>query len=439
MIGGTMKPIKFIHTGDLHLGQRIHYATEPPKEIQEALSNAVFESFVKLCKTAQQEAVDFLLIAGDVYDSVSRSVKANQFFIQQCKQLNFYNIAIYVIAGNHDPLIEGQELFNLPENVHIFDSKKPESIEHRRNGEAIALIIGQSYQRKWEQRKMHQDYDVLASELPTIAMLHTQLSLSEQHYVPASVTELVSQTAIDYWALGHIHQQRIIQGVHPVIAYCGTPQGCDFGECGRGGALMVEMATKTDINITPIDLASVNIIEETIDISDKGYTTLSDLEACLLEKTNQIQQQQGDERGKLVRWRIQGKSELKKVIEEKEQAEVELTLLQLLNEQSGIDNRDFIWHDAIHFHLQRPVDYTALKAQNTIYLDIETLTDQWADAGLNDAHVMTMGKIWSLEAKEEGLKGKQLTMNELLYQDIIRDASKLVMEALAERRMSDED
>lgn len=433
-----MKPIKFIHTGDLHLGQRVHYTGEPSKEVQKILNIAVFESFKQICTTAQKEAVDFVLITGDVYDSTSRSVIANQFFIQQCKQLQKYHIAVYIIAGNHDPLMNGQEIFDLPNNVIIFNGDKPQTIQHQRNGQPVAMIVGQSYQRKWEAKKIHKDYQVTANALPTIAMLHTQLSLSDTRYVPASAKELAQQKAIDYWALGHVHRQRVIQATHPVIAYCGTPQGTDFGELGRGGALLVEMTSKTAIHIQSIEVATIRIVDAVVDVTNQSCKTISDIEEWLLKQTEEYVQNQQGERGLLMRWRMIGKSQLKKTIAERDEIEVATALLQTLNDETGRDESFFVWHDAMTFHLQQPIDYEQFKKENEIYENIETMTNELVNKGIDDGLIKIMGKIWSRHVKEEGLKGKQLTMDEALYEDILRDASQLILERLAEGRMTDE-
>ena len=41
--------------------------------------------------------------------------------------------------------------------------------------------------------------------------LHTQLDPGNPNYCPCSVEDLLSQEHIHYWALGHIHQPRIVR------------------------------------------------------------------------------------------------------------------------------------------------------------------------------------------------------------------------------------
>jgi len=239
--------IKFIHTADLHLGSSLH--TENDDILKFAKDeNPVIKSFHNLVDTAINEKVDFVLIAGDLFDSDERSVRAVKEFNKGAKKLYDHNIDIYMIAGNHDP-INGNNFFKIFENVNIFSSKKAEVKEYKVDKELKARIIGQSYRSNSDSRKMYENYNLADNSVYNIALLHTQLDRQNNNYVPGNLNDLLKINNIDYWALGHIHQNKILHKEKPLTVYPGIPQGRDFGEPNMKGFYLVEFKSKKDYKI----------------------------------------------------------------------------------------------------------------------------------------------------------------------------------------------
>jgi len=71
--------VKFLHTADLHLGSPLDGLGAANRELQQDLQAATYDAFRRLVTVAIQEAVEFVVVAGDLYDRESRSVRANQF------------------------------------------------------------------------------------------------------------------------------------------------------------------------------------------------------------------------------------------------------------------------------------------------------------------------------------------------------------------------
>ncbi|HHY15832.1 MAG TPA: DNA repair exonuclease, partial [Firmicutes bacterium] len=128
LFGGIfMGGIRFIHTADIHLGSVLETGDGPlPDSMQELVTSATFEGFRRVCSLAIEHAVDFVVIAGDLYDRRARSVHAQEFFVAQCLRLQAAGIGVYVLAGNHDPLRQKNELFEPPANVFIFSAEAPQ-------------------------------------------------------------------------------------------------------------------------------------------------------------------------------------------------------------------------------------------------------------------------------------------------------------------------
>ena len=95
--------IRFLHAADLHLGLRI---TRFEETACNRIGEARFTALQQLREKAAEHQVDFILIAGDVFDdhSVSRTDAARAFAILEGSQ---NSCPVFIIPGNHDPLVPG--------------------------------------------------------------------------------------------------------------------------------------------------------------------------------------------------------------------------------------------------------------------------------------------------------------------------------------------
>ena len=109
-----MKMVKIIHTGDLHIGSKRTQVPGGKAEIENTFFN-----ILDLCKT---ESVDFLLIAGDLFDSPYLPPSDAEKIISAMAQLP--NTIIAISPGNHDFVCPGSVYLkhNFPENVVVFTS-----------------------------------------------------------------------------------------------------------------------------------------------------------------------------------------------------------------------------------------------------------------------------------------------------------------------------
>lgn len=74
---------------------------------------------------AVEESVDFMVIAGDLYDGKWKDYNSGHFFCREMGRLNKAGIPVYLLFGNHDTESEMIEKFTLPANIHTFDQKAP--------------------------------------------------------------------------------------------------------------------------------------------------------------------------------------------------------------------------------------------------------------------------------------------------------------------------
>lgn len=86
--------MKILHTADWHLGKKLEGRSRLPE--QEAV-------LAEICEIAEAEAVDVVLIAGDLYDHFNPSTEAIDLFYKNLKRLSREGAcAVIAIAGNHD-------------------------------------------------------------------------------------------------------------------------------------------------------------------------------------------------------------------------------------------------------------------------------------------------------------------------------------------------
>jgi DNA repair exonuclease SbcCD nuclease subunit len=95
--------IRFLHVADFHLGLRI---TRFDEDACGRMAEARFTALRKVRTEAARLNVDFILVAGDVFDdhTVSKSDATRAFPILESSA---DACPIYVIPGNHDPLVPG--------------------------------------------------------------------------------------------------------------------------------------------------------------------------------------------------------------------------------------------------------------------------------------------------------------------------------------------
>ncbi len=246
--------MKFIHTADIHLDSPLRGLSSYPDAPAERLRTATRDAFHKLVTCAIDEQVDFMVIAGDVYDGDWKDFNTGLYFVRQMGRLRQAAIPVYLLYGNHDAESEMTRGLELPDNVHVFSSRKAETF---RIDEKKVALHGRSFKIAATTENLLPGYPEPVTGWLNIGVLHTALEGNSEHakYAPCSVVELQAK-GYQYWALGHVHEQWIQRGA-TTIAYPGNLQGRHIREIGARGALLV---TAVDGEITEIDRLEVDVL-----------------------------------------------------------------------------------------------------------------------------------------------------------------------------------
>ena len=228
--------MKFIHTADIHLDSPLSGLAAYQGAPLHVLRTATRDAFSRLVDVALEEAVDFMVIAGDLYDGSWKDYNTGHFFCREMGRLHQASIPVYVLFGNHDADSEMTKKLQLPPNVHTFDSRKASTFCI--NALKVALH-GRSYKEAATLDNLSASYPAPTAGWLNIGVLHTALEGYAAHarYAPCSLAEL-SAKGYDYWALGHVHEHAILQ-TDPWVVFPGNLQGRSIRETGPRGAVMV--------------------------------------------------------------------------------------------------------------------------------------------------------------------------------------------------------
>ncbi|MCF6136163.1 metallophosphoesterase family protein [Pseudalkalibacillus berkeleyi] len=276
-----MRKVRFIHTADLHLDTPFKGLGHLPESIFTQIKNSTFLSFERMITKAIQLEVDFVLLAGDLFDGANRSLKAQLFLKEQFERLSEVGIAAYAIHGNHDHL-EGKFVqLSWPDHVHFFGSSAPEMIPFYKDGQLCAHIYGYSYPKRSVTENIAARYEKVDGAPFHIALLHGTVGGNTEHdpYAPSSLQELLDKP-FDYWALGHIHKRSELNHEPPVV-YAGNIQGLNRKEEGAKGCYLVELSDEKPqlqfIQTAPIQWTSVSVSTEEIDEVDDLLRCMKDV------------------------------------------------------------------------------------------------------------------------------------------------------------------
>jgi exonuclease SbcD len=254
------KPLRILHTADWHAGRTLMGRDRTP-EIRAALQ--------EIAELALQQAVDLVLVAGDVFDTRNPGAAAEQAVYEFFHTVGRAGIRSVVIAGNHDSparLDAVAQVLGLA-NVHVLGTPRARSaggtlvfghdgfpvrvaglpfVSERRIVTIEKLLeLDATDQKRYYQEVIGKFISNLTHEFDSdgvnLLMLHgtmenARLSASEYRFHSTKDYTLdpgLLPLSASYTALGHMHMPQRIEN-HPAARgrYSGSIIQLDFGEQG---------------------------------------------------------------------------------------------------------------------------------------------------------------------------------------------------------------
>lgn len=292
-----MNDFRFLHAADIHLDSPLIGLGKFEEASAERLQAASRDAMESLVQYAVDERVDFVVIAGDLYDGNWKDYSTGLYFIGQMGRLNQAEIPVFILKGNHDAASKITKSLQLPDNVRVFDHRKPQSLEI----EGVDVVLhGQSFPKQHVHDNLVPDYPAAVDGVLNIGVLHTGLEGGTIHvnYAPCTLQELCTK-GYDYWALGHVHDHKILNE-DPYIVYPGNLQGRNIREVGPKGACLVtvESGSITSVEHVPMDVARWAVLR--VDVA--GAEAFDQVTEAMAEAIDEAVAEQAD--GRLLACRI---------------------------------------------------------------------------------------------------------------------------------------
>ncbi|MCR0982636.1 metallophosphoesterase family protein [Roseomonas populi] len=229
-----MTSFRFLHAADLHLDSPLRGLGADASA--ERIRGATRDALRNLVDLAIRERVDFVVVAGDLYDGDWPDFRTGQALVAAFARLTRAGIRVVAVRGNHDAESVLTRSLRLPEGAALLRADRPDTVDWPELG---VVLHGQSFETRDVQQNLAQSYPQPAPNRFNIGLLHTAATGRPGHasYAPCTVDQLASH-GYDYWALGHIHaREEVLRD--PWIVFPGNLQGRHVNEGGAKGASLV--------------------------------------------------------------------------------------------------------------------------------------------------------------------------------------------------------
>lgn len=295
--------MRILHTGDWHLGKNLEGQSRMDE--QELFLN----DFINI---VEENDIDLVIIAGDVYDSSNPPARAEKMFYDTLKKLSKNGERLtLIIAGNHDnserlvaagPLAmeHGIIMVGTPKTVvscgeygnHKVVSSKEGVVEVEINGEkAVILTVPYPSEKRLNEvlyGEMDDDEDRLKTYGERIKTLFDNLkqnyredtiNLAVSHLFAMGSEEGGSERSIQlggsyiingsylpkeaqYIALGHVHKPQIVPGTNKRARYSGSPLHYNKKEINMNKkCFIIDVKPKEECKISEVEFKVYKPIE----------------------------------------------------------------------------------------------------------------------------------------------------------------------------------
>ena len=268
--------MKIMHLSDLHIGKKVNEYS--------MLQDQIY-ILKEILRIIDNEKVETVIIAGDVYDRSLPPNEALELFDEFLYQLSSRNVNVFVISGNHDSperisyggrMMTENKIFLSP----VYDGNVKPTTLNDDYGEVnfylLPFIRPADIRRYFPDENIENYTDAVKVAIDNmnvdfsernILITHqfvTGAELSESEDIIVGGTDNVSGEVFDgfdYVALGHIHREQTVGKDN--IRYCGTPLKYSFSEAKHiKSVTILDFRDKENIEYSKIPLTPLRDMRE---------------------------------------------------------------------------------------------------------------------------------------------------------------------------------
>lgn len=268
--------MKIMHLSDLHIGKKVNEYS--------MLQDQIY-ILKEILRIIDNEKVETVIIAGDVYDRSLPPNEALELFDEFLYQLSGRNVNVFVISGNHDSperisyggrMMTENKIFLSPVydgnvkpitlnddygevNFYLLPFVRPADIRRYFSDENI-----ENYTDAVKVAIDNMNVDFSERNILVTHQFVTGAELSESEDIIVGGTDNVSGEVFDgfdYVALGHIHREQTVGKDN--IRYCGTPLKYSFSEAKNiKSVTILDFNDKGNIEYSKIPLKPLRDMRE---------------------------------------------------------------------------------------------------------------------------------------------------------------------------------
>lgn len=302
--------MKFAHIADCHIGG---WSELKLKELG-------IQSFSKAINICIERRIDFVLIAGDLFNTALPSIDLIKRATSDLKKLNEYNIPCYIIPGSHDFSPSGKTMLDVLENAglvinvvkfeNIDDKIKLNFTNDMKTGIKITGLFGKSGGLEKSYYELLDRKNLENEKSKKIFMFHTTLTEFKPEHLAMISSEPVAilPKNFNYYAGGHPHYVfNEDKNEFGKIVYPGPLFPNNFGELEKleNGGFFINEFIGEEIKSEFIPIKLKDMISYVINLDGKDSNQVIDYVLGKLDKNETL--------GKIVLIRLEGTLETGKL------------------------------------------------------------------------------------------------------------------------------
>ena len=252
--------VKFIHTADWQIGMKASHVGAVGQRVRSERLDAAR----RVVEAATDHRADFVIVAGDTFEDNA----VDRVLVQKVADiLGGFSGPVYVISGNHDPLVPGSvwdhAAWQTHSNLHLLTEAKPLAVD---DVTLYPCPLFEKHSLKDPTRWINASDDSNIA----VGIGHGTVEGVAQAEVDYPIArDAAIRSGLDYLGLGHWHSFASYESADGAVrmAYSGTHETTKFGERDSGNALLVEIAEPRAVpKLTPIRTGRLvwKTVEETL-------------------------------------------------------------------------------------------------------------------------------------------------------------------------------